>query len=58
MHHIRVKHRRVAYSREMAETFDNHEFAGERVNVRIGINRGTVVAGAVGAEGRHITVIE
>ena len=37
---------------EMATTVDSHEFAGERLDFRIEINTGPVVAGAVGAEGR------
>ncbi len=37
---------------EMIDTVDEKRFANQRVNVRIGINTGTVIAGAVGAAGR------
>ncbi len=37
---------------EMRAAVDGETFAGERLKSRIGINTGSVVAGAVGAEGR------
>jgi len=37
---------------DMLTSVSGNEFAGERLNIRIGINTGTVVAGAIGARGR------
>jgi adenylate cyclase len=37
---------------DMLTSVAGNEFAGERLNIRIGINTGTVVAGAIGARGR------
>jgi class 3 adenylate cyclase len=37
---------------EMREAVDGETFSGEKLKSRIGINTGSVVAGAVGAEGR------
>ena len=42
----------VESAQAMLECVDHNEFNGERLNVRIGINTGTVVAGAIGARGR------
>ena len=37
---------------DMLNSTAGNEFAGERLNIRIGINTGSVVAGAIGARGR------
>jgi len=37
---------------EMLSCVSSTKFAGERLNVRIGVNTGSIVAGAIGAEGR------
>ena len=37
---------------EMLKTVDAHSFSNHRVRIRIGIDTGTVIAGAVGAAGR------
>lgn len=37
---------------ELLKSVDHELFAGEQLSIRIGINTGAVVAGAVGAEGR------
>jgi adenylate cyclase len=37
---------------EMQAAVQTHEYAGQRVNNRIGVNTGSLVAGAVGAQGR------
>jgi adenylate cyclase len=42
----------VRAAQEMLAQIAATEFAGEALNVRIGINTGPVVAGAIGAEGR------
>jgi len=36
----------------MLKLVDRNRFSGEQLNIRIGINSGTVFAGAIGAEGR------
>ena len=42
----------VLAGREMLDCVEQNRFAGERLNVRIGINTGPVIAGAIGARGR------
>ena len=42
----------VAAAAEMLARVSNNLFARQKLNMRIGINTGTVVAGAIGAEGR------
>ena len=37
---------------DMLTAVAGNEYAGERLNIRIGINTGAVVAGAIGARGR------
>lgn len=44
--------RAFAAAGEMLSAVEGEEFAGVRLAIRIGINTGSVVAGAVGAEGR------
>ena len=39
-------------ARDMLTSVAGNEFAGERLNIRIGVNTGTIVAGAIGARGR------
>ncbi len=39
-------------AREMLERVANSDFAGHKLNIRVGVNTGHVVAGAIGAEGR------
>lgn len=42
----------IAAAREIATTVANRTYAGQVLGVRVGINTGKLVAGAVGAEGR------
>jgi class 3 adenylate cyclase len=42
----------VRAAREMLSRVATTDFAGETLNIRIGVNTGLVVAGAIGAEGR------
>ena len=42
----------VLAAQEMLTSVAGSEYAGERLNIRIGINTGQVVAGAIGARGR------
>jgi len=42
----------VRAAQEMLSQVATNDFAGEMLNVRIGVNTGPVVAGAIGAEGR------
>ncbi len=42
----------VLAAREMLTSVAGSEYAGERLNIRIGINTGSVVSGAIGARGR------
>ncbi len=42
----------IASAREIAETVARRDYAGQKLICRIGINTGTLVAGAVGASGR------
>jgi len=42
----------VHAARDMLTSVAGNEFAGERLKIRIGVNTGTVVAGAIGARGR------
>lgn len=42
----------IAAAREIAATVANRTYAGQVLGVRVGINTGKLVAGAVGAEGR------
>ncbi len=42
----------IEAAREMLSCVETHNFDGEKLNIRIGINTGQVVAGAIGAEGR------
>jgi len=38
---------------QMLSSVASNEYEGEKLRIRIGINTGTVVAGAIGAKGRH-----
>ena len=42
----------IEAAQNMLDCVDNNVFDGEKLNIRIGINTGTVVAGAIGAKGR------
>ncbi|MCP4391612.1 MAG: adenylate/guanylate cyclase domain-containing protein, partial [Gammaproteobacteria bacterium] len=42
----------VLAARAMLTSVAGSEYAGERINIRIGVNTGKVVAGAIGAKGR------
>ena len=42
----------VSAAQDMLTSVAGSEYAGERLNIRIGINTGKVVAGAIGARGR------
>ena len=42
----------VRAARDMLTSVAGNEFAGERLKIRIGVNTGVVVAGAIGARGR------
>jgi len=42
----------IRAAEEMLSCVNSEEFAGERLNIRIGVNTGSIVAGAIGAEGR------
>jgi class 3 adenylate cyclase len=42
----------VCAARDMLTSVAGNEFAGERLRIRIGINTGSIVAGAIGARGR------
>jgi len=42
----------VHAARDMLTSVAGNEFAGERLKIRIGVNTGSVVAGAIGARGR------
>ena len=42
----------IQAAEEMLSCVSSAKFAGERLNVRIGVNTGSIVAGAIGAEGR------
>jgi class 3 adenylate cyclase len=45
-------HNAVQAAQAMLTSVAGSEYAGERINIRIGINTGQVVAGAIGAKGR------
>ncbi|MGD2172502.1 MAG: adenylate/guanylate cyclase domain-containing protein [Gammaproteobacteria bacterium] len=42
----------VRAARDMLTSVAGNEFAGERLQIRIGINTGSIIAGAIGARGR------
>jgi len=42
----------IQSAREMLDCVASNDFEGESLNIRIGINTGSVVAGAIGAKGR------
>jgi class 3 adenylate cyclase len=45
-------HNAIQAAQEMLECVADSDFDGESLNIRIGINSGSVVAGAIGAKGR------
>ena len=48
----RHAHNAVESARDMLKRVAEREFNGEKLNIRIGVNTGKVVAGAIGARGR------